>query len=188
MFYSFSTPFEHSPLMYFCVSAVLLSQQSTSWSNRELWGNWHLPFHAHAEFNIANSRYEKRTRFTNTPVVCAHVTISCLTAEARPIILHHLLFLEGDLYSAAPLDADGSFLQFRRKAGGRTSVWMYENWVTGNIEEIDETICTKTAVLKCTIAFFYCFPKLNLPRPHFYLCLLGAEERWPWQREDLCIL
>eukprot|EP00066_Takifugu_rubripes_P016427 XP_011605693.1 PREDICTED: semaphorin-7A [Takifugu rubripes] len=40
------------------------------------------------------------------------------------------LTVEGDLYSAAPLDADGSFLQFRRKAGGRTSVWMYENWVT----------------------------------------------------------
>lgn len=184
MFYSFSTPFEHSPLVYFCVSAVLLSQQSTSWSNGELWGNWHLPFHAHAEFNIAYSRYEKWTRFTNTPAACAQVTISCLTAEAHPIILHHLLFLEGDLYSAAPLDADGSFLQFRRKAGGRTSVWMYENWVTGNIDGGTR----RDYRYKDRAVFFYCLPQLNLCRPHFHLCLLGAEERWPWQREDLCIL
>ncbi|XP_059191987.1 semaphorin-7A [Centropristis striata] len=36
----------------------------------------------------------------------------------------------GDLYSAAPLDTDGSSLQFRRKAGSRTNVWMYDNWVS----------------------------------------------------------
>lgn len=40
------------------------------------------------------------------------------------------LTAEGDLYSAAPLDADGSSLQFRRKAGSRTNVWMYDNWVS----------------------------------------------------------
>ncbi|KAM3609607.1 uncharacterized protein V6R79_017694 [Siganus canaliculatus] len=40
------------------------------------------------------------------------------------------LTVEGDLYSAAPLDAAGSSLQFRRKAGKRTNVWMYDNWVS----------------------------------------------------------
>ncbi|XP_034734083.1 semaphorin-7A isoform X1 [Etheostoma cragini] len=40
------------------------------------------------------------------------------------------LTIEGDLYSAAPLNADGSSLQFRRKAGSRTNVWMYDNWVS----------------------------------------------------------
>ncbi|XP_028306966.1 semaphorin-7A isoform X2 [Gouania willdenowi] len=40
------------------------------------------------------------------------------------------LTVEGDLYAAAPLDADGSSLQFRRKAGGRTNVWMYDSWVS----------------------------------------------------------
>lgn len=60
---------------------------------------------------------------------CNHIMFDCRSISY--IILHHLLFLEDDLYSAAPLDADGSFLQFRRKAGGRTNVWMYENWVTG---------------------------------------------------------
>ncbi|XP_070829118.1 semaphorin-7A isoform X2 [Chaetodon trifascialis] len=40
------------------------------------------------------------------------------------------LTVEGDLYSAAPLDADGSSLQFRRKAGSRTNVWMYDSWVS----------------------------------------------------------
>ncbi|GAA6221377.1 semaphorin-7A [Lates japonicus] len=40
------------------------------------------------------------------------------------------LRVEGDLYAAAPLDTDGSSLQFRRKAGRRTNVWMYDNWVS----------------------------------------------------------
>ncbi|CAJ1056639.1 LOW QUALITY PROTEIN: semaphorin-7A [Xyrichtys novacula] len=40
------------------------------------------------------------------------------------------LTVEGDLYSAAPLDTDGSSLQFRRKAGSRTNVWMYDSWVS----------------------------------------------------------
>ncbi|XP_068579641.1 semaphorin-7A [Cebidichthys violaceus] len=40
------------------------------------------------------------------------------------------LTAEGELYSAAPLDTDGSSLQFRRKAGSRTNVWMYDNWVS----------------------------------------------------------
>lgn len=39
------------------------------------------------------------------------------------------LTVEGDLYAAAPLDSDGSSLQFRRKAGKRTNVWMYDSWV-----------------------------------------------------------
>ncbi|KAM3869937.1 semaphorin-7A [Diretmus argenteus] len=37
--------------------------------------------------------------------------------------------VEGDLYAAAPLNSDGSSLQFRRKAGNRTNVWMYDKWV-----------------------------------------------------------
>lgn len=40
------------------------------------------------------------------------------------------LTVEGDLYAAAPLDRDGSSLQFRRKAGSRTNVWMYDKWVS----------------------------------------------------------
>lgn len=40
------------------------------------------------------------------------------------------LTVEGDLYAAAPLDSDGSSLQFRRKAGSRTNVWMYDTWVS----------------------------------------------------------
>ncbi|KAM7396768.1 hypothetical protein PAMP_019781 [Pampus punctatissimus] len=40
------------------------------------------------------------------------------------------LTVEDDLYAAAPLDSDGSSLQFRRKAGSRTNVWMYDSWVT----------------------------------------------------------
>lgn len=43
----------------------------------------------------------------------------------------YLLFLEGDLYAAAPLQYDGSSLQFRRKAGSRANVWMYDKWVLG---------------------------------------------------------
>uniref|UniRef100_A0A8C6WHZ0 Semaphorin 7A n=1 Tax=Neogobius melanostomus TaxID=47308 RepID=A0A8C6WHZ0_9GOBI len=38
------------------------------------------------------------------------------------------LTVEGDLYAAAPLERDGSSLQFRRKAGKRTDVWMHDNW------------------------------------------------------------
>lgn len=38
---------------------------------------------------------------------------------------------DGDLYTAAPLSKDGSSLQFRRTAGKRTNVWMYDKWVTG---------------------------------------------------------
>ncbi|KAM6961208.1 semaphorin-7A [Aplochiton taeniatus] len=40
------------------------------------------------------------------------------------------LTVEGDLYAAAPLDRDGSSLQFRRKAGSRTNVWMYDKWLS----------------------------------------------------------
>ncbi|XP_028286865.1 semaphorin-7A [Parambassis ranga] len=40
------------------------------------------------------------------------------------------LTAEGDLYAAAPLELDGSSLQFRRKAGGRTNVWMHDSWVS----------------------------------------------------------
>ncbi|XP_023153793.2 semaphorin-7A [Amphiprion ocellaris] len=41
-----------------------------------------------------------------------------------------LLAIDGDIYAAAPLDADGSSLQFRRKAGSRTNVWMYDSWIS----------------------------------------------------------
>ncbi|XP_061677486.1 semaphorin-7A isoform X2 [Syngnathoides biaculeatus] len=40
------------------------------------------------------------------------------------------LRVEGDLYAVAPLNIDGSCLQFRRKAGSRTNVWMYDSWIT----------------------------------------------------------
>ncbi|XP_077566740.1 semaphorin-7A-like [Stigmatopora nigra] len=40
------------------------------------------------------------------------------------------LRVEEDLYTAAPLDYDGSSLQFRRKAGRRANVWMYDTWVS----------------------------------------------------------
>uniref|UniRef100_A0A1A8K4Z2 Semaphorin 7A n=1 Tax=Nothobranchius kuhntae TaxID=321403 RepID=A0A1A8K4Z2_NOTKU len=40
------------------------------------------------------------------------------------------LAVDGDLYAAAPLDVEGSSLQFRRKAGSRTNVWMYDSWVS----------------------------------------------------------
>ncbi|XP_068459717.1 semaphorin-7A [Clinocottus analis] len=40
------------------------------------------------------------------------------------------LTAEDDLYSAAPLDRDGGSLQFRRKAGSRTNVWMYDSWIS----------------------------------------------------------
>ncbi|XP_061773090.1 semaphorin-7A isoform X3 [Nerophis ophidion] len=40
------------------------------------------------------------------------------------------LQVEGDLYAAAPLDTDGSALQFRRKAGNRPNIWMYDSWVS----------------------------------------------------------
>ncbi|XP_072242009.1 semaphorin-7A [Leuresthes tenuis] len=40
------------------------------------------------------------------------------------------LTVDGDLYAAAPLDIDGSSLQFRRIAGSRTNVWMYDEWVS----------------------------------------------------------
>ncbi|XP_029909133.1 semaphorin-7A isoform X2 [Myripristis murdjan] len=40
------------------------------------------------------------------------------------------LTVEGDLYAAAPLDSDGSLLQFRRKGGSKTNVWMYDKWVS----------------------------------------------------------
>ncbi|XP_073688079.1 semaphorin-7A isoform X2 [Garra rufa] len=40
------------------------------------------------------------------------------------------LVADGDLYATAPLYSDGTLLQFRRKAGQRTSVWMYDQWVS----------------------------------------------------------
>ncbi|XP_047452820.1 semaphorin-7A [Mugil cephalus] len=40
------------------------------------------------------------------------------------------LTADGDLYAAAPLEADGSLLEFRRKAGKRTKVWMHYNWAS----------------------------------------------------------
>ncbi|XP_066524413.1 semaphorin-7A isoform X2 [Hoplias malabaricus] len=40
------------------------------------------------------------------------------------------LTVDGDLYAAAPLYKEGTSLQFRRKAGSQTSVWMYDPWIT----------------------------------------------------------
>ncbi|XP_035250891.1 semaphorin-7A isoform X1 [Anguilla anguilla] len=39
------------------------------------------------------------------------------------------LTVEGDLYTAVPLNSDGSLLQFRRKKGRRPTVWMHPGWV-----------------------------------------------------------
>lgn len=39
------------------------------------------------------------------------------------------LTVEGDLYAAAPLESDGSSLQFRRIVGKRTKVWMHGDWL-----------------------------------------------------------
>ncbi|KAG7523251.1 semaphorin-7A [Solea senegalensis] len=39
------------------------------------------------------------------------------------------LTVEGDLYAAAPMDVDRSSLQFRRKAGSRSNLWMNEKLV-----------------------------------------------------------
>lgn len=39
------------------------------------------------------------------------------------------LTVEGDLYAAAPLESDGSSLQFRRIMGKRTKVWMHGDWL-----------------------------------------------------------
>ncbi|KAI1889470.1 hypothetical protein AGOR_G00163200 [Albula goreensis] len=40
------------------------------------------------------------------------------------------LTVEGDLYAATPLSRDGTSLQFRRKAGQRPNIWMYDRWLT----------------------------------------------------------
>ncbi|XP_030621841.1 semaphorin-7A [Chanos chanos] len=40
------------------------------------------------------------------------------------------LTADGDLYAAAPLYKDGTSLQFRRQTGRRSSMWMYDKWVT----------------------------------------------------------
>ncbi|XP_061077816.1 semaphorin-7A isoform X2 [Conger conger] len=39
------------------------------------------------------------------------------------------IIVEGDLYTAVPLNSDGSSLQFHRKAGRRPNVWMRDRWV-----------------------------------------------------------
>ncbi|XP_017563859.1 semaphorin-7A [Pygocentrus nattereri] len=39
------------------------------------------------------------------------------------------LAVDGDLYAAAPLYREGTSLQFRRKVGSQTSVWMYDSWI-----------------------------------------------------------
>lgn len=65
-------------------------------------------------------------------------TKSRTAAEIHSIIYYLLIFrfglwcfLEGDLYSAAALDTDGNSLQFRRNAGRRANLWMYDSWVSG---------------------------------------------------------
>lgn len=59
---------------------------------------------------------------TNWTSMLIYMSFWCLSA-----------ILDGDLYSAVPLDPDGSSLQFRRKAGGRTNVWMYDGWLSGGL-------------------------------------------------------
>ncbi|XP_026859109.2 semaphorin-7A isoform X2 [Electrophorus electricus] len=39
------------------------------------------------------------------------------------------LVADGDLYAAAPLYKDGTSLQFRRKAGNKINMWMYDAWI-----------------------------------------------------------
>ncbi|KAJ8335485.1 hypothetical protein SKAU_G00388270 [Synaphobranchus kaupii] len=54
------------------------------------------------------------------------------TGISPPVYTQNSLSLtvEGDLYAATPLSGDGTLLQFRRKAGNRTSVWMHDKWLT----------------------------------------------------------
>ncbi|KAM4733932.1 semaphorin-7A [Anableps anableps] len=50
-----------------------------------------------------------------------------------PLVYTHnclSLAVDGDLYAAAPLYMDGGSLQFRRKAGERTVLWMYDGWLS----------------------------------------------------------
>ncbi|MEQ2267131.1 hypothetical protein XENORESO_002128 [Xenotaenia resolanae] len=54
-------------------------------------------------------------------------------AGISPLVHTHnclTLAVDGDLYAAAPLGIDGDSLQFRRKAGKRTNVWMYNRWLS----------------------------------------------------------
>uniref|UniRef100_A0A3P9NY11 Semaphorin 7A (JohnMiltonHagen blood group) n=1 Tax=Poecilia reticulata TaxID=8081 RepID=A0A3P9NY11_POERE len=58
---------------------------------------------------------------------------SCEGAGISPLVYTHnclSLTVDGDLYAAAPLDIEGNSLQFRRKAGKRTKVWMYDRWLS----------------------------------------------------------
>ncbi|XP_034443600.1 semaphorin-7A [Hippoglossus hippoglossus] len=54
------------------------------------------------------------------------------TGISPPVYTQNSLSLtvDGDLYAAASVDTDRSSLQFRRKAGKRANVWMYDNWVS----------------------------------------------------------
>ncbi|KAJ8417605.1 hypothetical protein AAFF_G00224480 [Aldrovandia affinis] len=54
------------------------------------------------------------------------------TGISPPVYTQNSLSLtvDGDLYAATPLSRDGTSLQFRRKAGRRTNVWMHDKWLT----------------------------------------------------------
>ncbi|XP_054877045.1 semaphorin-7A [Poeciliopsis prolifica] len=66
--------------------------------------------------SVKNQTYESYEGAGISPLVYTH---NCLS-----------LTVDGDLYAAAPLDIEGSSLQFRRKAGNRTNVWMYDSWLS----------------------------------------------------------
>ncbi|XP_072291864.1 semaphorin-7A [Eucyclogobius newberryi] len=60
-----------------------------------------------------------------------NLTVSADGSGISPVVYSQnslSLTVEGDLYAAAPLVHDGSSLQFRRKAGTRTRVWMDHKW------------------------------------------------------------
>ncbi|KAM4553947.1 semaphorin-7A [Fundulus diaphanus] len=61
------------------------------------------------------------------------VVLSYEGVGISPLVHTHNCFsltVDGDLYAAAPLETDGSYLQFRRKAGKRTNLWMYDSWLS----------------------------------------------------------
>lgn len=146
-------------VLSFHVSTVSISEQSVSWNYGKLWRDGHFSVCVHPKLPITHSWYVLYSTAScrivaqglkmslRTAELCNHIKLCviptlanwCFFTEIYLLMTHFclftcdvsLLFLEDDLYAAAPLDADGSSLQFRRKAGSRTNVWMYDSWVSG---------------------------------------------------------
>lgn len=116
---------------------------------------------------------------------CNHIEFDC---RSTPYIIASFAVLRGWSILSCTLARRWKLFAIQKESwreNQRLDVWKLGNRY---IEELDETIGTKTQQSWNALLLFYCLPLLNLCRPHFHLCLLGAEERWPWQREDLYIL